>query len=116
MKSNVDSLLFVSRAEMRLPNGSEPAGRSKFVPAGAHQCPPVTALAPPGAEDPLDEDEDVRTALEYAGARPLVAGEDLPPRRGRGATGSVLVVLKRSRGSLRRVSRRRCSPLADFLG
>ena len=83
---------------MRLPNGSEPAGRSKVVPAGAHQCPPVTASVPLGAEDPLDEDEDVRTAEESVGARPLVAGEDLPPRRGRGATRSVLVVMKRSRG------------------
>ena len=79
MISNVDSLLSVSRAATRLPNGSEPAGRIKIVPAGARQRPPVTAPVPPGAEDPLDEVEDVRTAEESAGARPLVAGEDLPP-------------------------------------
>ena len=77
MKSNVDSLLSVSRAAMRLPNASEPAGRSKVVPAGAHQCPPVTASVPVGAEDPLDKDEEVRAAEESAGARPLVI--DLPP-------------------------------------
>ncbi len=35
MKFNVDSLLFVSKAAMRLPNGSEPAGLIKIVPAGA---------------------------------------------------------------------------------
>ena len=79
MKSDVDSLLSVSRAAMRLPEGAEPAGRSKIVPAGALQSPPVTASDPPRAEDPLDEDEDVRIAEETAGARPLVAGEDLPP-------------------------------------
>ena len=79
MKSNVDSLLSVSRAAMRLPNGSEPAGRIKVVPAGSRQRPPVTGPVPPEAEDPLDEDEDVRTIEESAGARPLVAGEDLPP-------------------------------------
>ncbi len=61
-KSNVESLLSVSMAAMRLPKGSEPAGRSNIVPAGALQSPPVTASVPLWAEDPLDEDEDVRTA------------------------------------------------------
>ncbi len=79
MKSDVDSLLYVSRAAMRLSEGAEPAGRSKIVSTGARQYPPVTASVPPGAEDPLDKDENVRTAEESAGARPLVAGEDLPP-------------------------------------
>ena len=79
MNSNVDSLLSVSRAAMRPPNASKPAGRIKVVPAGARQRPPVTISVPPGAEDPLDEDEDVRTIEESAGARPLMAGEDLPP-------------------------------------
>ena len=78
-KSYVDSLVYVSRAAMRLPNCSEPAGRSKFIPAEAHQCPPVTASVPPGTEDHLDEDEEVRLAEESAGYRPLVAGKDLPP-------------------------------------
>jgi hypothetical protein len=79
MKSNVDSLLSVSRATMRLPNGSKPAGRIKVVPAGVHRRPPVTASVPLEVEDPLDEDEDVWFAEESAGARPLVANEDLPP-------------------------------------
>ncbi len=56
MNSDVDSLLSVARAAMRLPEGAEPTGRSKIVPAGALQSPPVTALFPPGAEDPLDAD------------------------------------------------------------
>ena len=64
---------------MRLSKGPEPAGRSKVVPAGARLCPPGTASVPPVAEEPLDEDEDVRTVEESAGVRPLVAGEDLPP-------------------------------------
>ncbi len=78
IKSDVDSLLYVSRAAMRLPKGAEPAGRCKIVLAGALQSPPLTASIPPRAEDPLDEDEDVRIAEESAGARPLVSGEDLP--------------------------------------
>jgi hypothetical protein len=79
MKSNVNYFMSVSRAAMRLPTGSEPAGRIKVASAGAHQGPPVTASVPLGAEDPLSEEEDVRTDEESAGARPLVAGEDLPP-------------------------------------
>ncbi len=79
MKSDVDSLLSVSRAAMRLSEGAEPASRRKIVSAGARQYPPVTASVLSGAEDLLDEDEDVRTAEESTGARPLVAGEDLPP-------------------------------------
>jgi hypothetical protein len=46
MKSDVDSLLSVSRAAMRLSKGSEPTGRSKIVPAGDLQPPPVTAYGP----------------------------------------------------------------------
>jgi hypothetical protein len=79
MKSDVDSLLSVSRAAMSLPMGSKPAGRGKRPPAGARRSPSVTALVPPVADVPLDEDEDVRTEDESAGASPLLAGEDLPP-------------------------------------
>ena len=78
IKSDVDSLLCVPRAAMSLPMGSKPAGRGKRAPAGARRSPPVTALVPPVADDPLDEDEDVRTEDESAGAPPRMAGEDLP--------------------------------------
>ncbi len=36
-------------------------------------------FGPVGAENPLEKNEDVRSAKESAGARPLVVGEDLPP-------------------------------------
>ena len=67
MKSNETNLLSVSAAAMRLPAGAKPAGRAGVGPAGD----------PPGAG--IEEEEDVRTEGESAGAPPLSAGEDLPP-------------------------------------
>ncbi len=67
MKSDKESLLAVSRAAMRLPEVLKMAGRAEDEPAGV----------PPGAG--IQDEEDVRTAAEPAGA-PLVDVEhDLPP-------------------------------------
>ena len=66
-KSDKASLLLVSRAAMRLPEVHEIAGRADDVPAGA--TPGV------GTED----EEDVRTCDESAGAPQVGADEDLPP-------------------------------------
>jgi hypothetical protein len=67
MKSDTESLLAVSRAAMRLPEAHRVAGRADDVPAGA----------PPGAG--IEDEEDVRTAAEPAGAPLVDAEEDLPP-------------------------------------
>ncbi len=66
IKSEHESLLSVSRAAMRLPEVPRMAGRADDEPAGA----------PPGAG--TQDEEDVRTAAEPAGA-PLVDTEDNPP-------------------------------------
>ncbi len=65
MKSDKESLLSVSRAAMRLPEAPRIAGRDEDEPAGA----------PPGAG--TQDEEDVRTAEEPAGAPLVVAEEDL---------------------------------------
>ena len=67
MKSDTESLLAVSRAAMRLPEAPMVAGRAGDVPAGA----------PPGAG--TQDEEDVRTYDESAGAPQVGAEEDLPP-------------------------------------
>ena len=67
MKSDSESLLAVSRAAMRLPEALRVAGRAGDVPAGA----------PPGAG--TQDEEDVRTAAEPAGAPLVDAEDDLPP-------------------------------------
>jgi hypothetical protein len=67
MKSDTESLLAVSRAAMRLPEALRVAGRAGDVPAGA----------PPGAG--TQDEEDVRTAAEPAGAPLVDAEDDLPP-------------------------------------
>ena len=67
MKSDTKSLLTVSRAAMRLPEAHTVAGRAEGEPAGA----------PPGAG--TEDEEDVRTAAEPAGAPLVVAEDNLPP-------------------------------------
>ncbi len=67
MKSDKELLLAVSRAAMRLPEAPRVAGRVEDVPA----------KAPPGAG--IQDEEDVRTAAEPAGAPLVDAEDDLPP-------------------------------------
>ncbi len=67
MKSDKESLLSVSRAAMRLSEAHRIAGRAVNEPAGA----------PPGAG--TQDEEDVRTAVEPAGAPLADAEDDLPP-------------------------------------
>ena len=67
MKSDKESLHSVSRAAMRLSEVPGIAGRVDDEPAGA----------PPGAG--TQDEEDVRTYDESAGAPQVGAEEDLPP-------------------------------------
>ena len=67
MKSDQESLLSVSRAAMRLPEAPMIVGLADDEPAGA----------PPGAG--TQDEEDVRTAAEPAGAPLVDAEDDLPP-------------------------------------
>ena len=67
MKGDKESLLSVSRAVVRLPEAPGTAGRADDEPAGA----------PPGAG--TQDEEDVWTYDESAGAPQVGAEEDLPP-------------------------------------
>ncbi len=67
VKSDKESLLALSRSAMRLPEVHMMAGRADREPAGA----------PPGAG--IQDEEDVRTAAEPAGAPLVDAKDDLPP-------------------------------------
>jgi hypothetical protein len=66
-KSDKESLLALSRAAMRLPEVPRMAGRVDLEPAGA----------PPGAG--TQDEENVRTVAEPAGAPLVDAEDDLPP-------------------------------------
>ncbi len=68
IKSDAESLFSVSKAAMRLPKASTPAGRLDEEPTGI----------PPDAE--IQVEENVRTAGEPTGDPQLLAEEwDLPP-------------------------------------
>jgi hypothetical protein len=67
MKRDKESLLSVSRAAMTLPEVPGTAGRADDLPVGDA----------PGVE--TQEEKDVRTYDESAGAPPVGAEADLPP-------------------------------------